>query len=408
MLALPPAKRSQSFVDILAATECPAFTARRARRAERSGAPQDPIVWKRAQGANVIDADGNRYVDFTAGFGVAAIGHQHPRWVEAVQDQSALLSHALGDLHPSDQKIALLDKLQRLAPWPGARCILGLNGSDAVESALKTAALATGKHSVLAFEGGYHGLAHGPLAACGYREAFRTPFAPQLNPQVVFSPWGEVPDPFPEVGAVLVEAIQGRGGVRLPPDGFLQALGEAAHKAGAVVIADEIFTGLARTGERWPHQALGLDADVVCIGKALGGGMPMSATLGKEHIMAAWGDSDGEAIHTGTFYGHPLASRAALETLAIIEDEALIERAQHLGDALRGQLEAAGFEVRGRGAMLGVLFDEPVLGLCQRLLTEGYVALPAGADAKVLQLVPPLTMDTELLPGFVQTLSRLS
>src|SRR5262249_51742543 len=146
-------------------------------------------VWSRAFGVNVWDVDGNRYVDLSAGFGAAAIGHGHPSVVVAVQSQAAQLAHALADLHPSDVKIALLERLSALAPFPEARVILGLSGSDAVTAGLKTAALYTKRPGILAFEGGYHGLEYGPLAACGHDERFRAPFASQLNAHVVFAPY---------------------------------------------------------------------------------------------------------------------------------------------------------------------------------------------------------------------------
>jgi 4-aminobutyrate aminotransferase / (S)-3-amino-2-methylpropionate transaminase / 5-aminovalerate transaminase len=184
-----PGALGTRLVEQLASSECPALTQRRARRSERSGAAQDPIVWAEARASNVVDADGNRFVDLSAGFGAAAIGHAHPRVVQAVQAQTARLMHALGDLQPSDVKVALLTRLAQLAPFDNARVMLGLSGADAVEAALKSALLFTKKPGVLAFLGGYHGLSHGPLAACGYSEAFRAPFAAQLNPHVVFAPY---------------------------------------------------------------------------------------------------------------------------------------------------------------------------------------------------------------------------
>jgi 4-aminobutyrate aminotransferase-like enzyme len=168
-----PGALGTRLVEQLASSECPALTQRRARRSERSGAAQDPIVWAEARASNVVDADGNRFVDLSAGFGAAAIGHAHPRVVQAVQAQTARLMHALGDLQPSDVKVALLTRLAQLAPFDNARVMLGLSGADAVEAALKSALLFTKKPGVLAFLGGYHGLSHGPLAACGYRRFVR-------------------------------------------------------------------------------------------------------------------------------------------------------------------------------------------------------------------------------------------
>ena len=184
----PGGESTRALVDLLASVECPGLTARRRRREEFTGASHDPIVWVQARGANVVDADGNRYVDMTGGFGVALLGHGHPAVVAAVQAQAATMLHALGDVYPSAQKITLEARLAALVPWH-ARVILGLSGADAIEAALKTAMLATGLPGVLAFEGGYHGLSYGALASCGYRFSFREPFAAQLNPAVRVAPY---------------------------------------------------------------------------------------------------------------------------------------------------------------------------------------------------------------------------
>ncbi|MEO0322287.1 MAG: aminotransferase class III-fold pyridoxal phosphate-dependent enzyme [Myxococcota bacterium] len=423
-----PGPRSRAFVDRLAAAESPAFTTRRARRAERAGAPMDPIVWRRAFGANVEDADGNVYVDLTAGFGVAALGHAHPAVVEAARSQLAVLPHALGDLHPSEVKVALLEALAARAPFPDARVVLGLNGSDAIEVALKTAALHTGRAGVLAFDGGYHGLAYGPVAACGFQRAFREPFAAQLNPHVRFAPYPERPEGLApalaavdaaladgKVGAVLYEPLQGRGGVRVPAPGFLEGLRERAKAAGAIAIADEIFTGLGRCGVPFlsapPGTAPDAAPDLLCLGKALAGGLPVSACVGRAEVMAAWGDPTGAALHTGTFYGHPPGCAAALAALDAMEEAELGARARKLGDGLRARLAAlAGVaEVRGLGLMVGLVPEAPrsALGLVAALLGRGYLTLPAGGAAEVLQLAPPLTIPEALLDGFVHTLASV-
>lgn len=408
MVAPPPGDRTRAFIDRLAETESPAFTARRARRREATGAPQDPIVWTHARGSNVEDTDGNRYVDLTSGFGACAVGHSHPAVVAAIGRQSERLVHALGDLHPSDVKIELLERLCALAPWD-ARAILSSNGSDAVESALKTAALATGKPGILAFEGGYHGLSFGALAACGYREGFRAPFAEQLNPHVCFAEWPSLDSArkhlqqSTNIGAILVEPIQGRGGIRVPPDGFLEGLAELAHEHDALLIADEILTGLGRCGSPWVSAGL---ADILCVGKALGAGLPVSACLARTEVMQAWGDPAGEAIHTGTFYGNPLGCAAALASLELLGE--LYARARDVGDELASRLRDDGFQVEGRGMMLGVRFDDTVLPLVHRLLQRGYLVLPAGRRAQTLELLPALTIERELLEGFVETLRELS
>ncbi len=427
-----PGPRAAALVDALARTECPALTARRARRAETSGASHDPIVWARAHGANVEDVDGNVFVDLTAGFGAAAIGHGHSRVVESIRAQTERLLHALGDVHPSDVKVALLSRLAGLAPFPDARVILGLSGADAIEAALKTAMLATKRPGVLAFVGGYHGLSYGALATCGYKDVFRAPFTDQMGAHVTFAPypaageagshhhalaavrkaWDQARAP---ISAVLFEPAQGRGGIVFPPRGFLAGLGELAHERGALLIADEIFTGLGRCGATWLSVSEGVTPDLVVTGKALGGGLPVSACLGRREVMSAWGAPGGEAIHTSTFLGHPLACAAALATLEVMENERLAERAVRVGepfrDRLRAKLSAHACVrgVRGVGLMLGVELDGGARGLriVRRLLERGYIVLPAGPDARVLSLTPPLAIEEALLDAFAVALDEV-
>jgi 4-aminobutyrate aminotransferase-like enzyme len=419
----PPGSSSERWVERLSQAECPALTARRARRQERSGAPEDPIVWTRAHGANVVDADGNIYVDLSAGFGAASVGHSHPRVVQAIQTQSERLMHALGDMQPADVKIELLSRLTKLCSEP-ARVMLGLSGSDAVEAALKTALLYTGRPGVLAFEGGYHGLSHGPLAACGFSPAFREPFSAQLSPHVVFAPYPEHTQALSaslsavsaalasgNIGAVLVEPILGRGGVVVPPDAFMPELHALCRAQGALLIADEIMTGIGRTGALFAHEHSGVCPDLVCIGKGLGGGMPVSACLGREQVMAAWGESSGAALHTGTFFGHPVSAAAALATLDVLHDEQLCERAQRSGALLLQQLaplarQAGVSAVRGRGLLVGIELEAPGHALrCMRaLLARGYITVPAAADARVISLTPPLCISVDQLLGFVAAL----
>jgi 4-aminobutyrate aminotransferase/(S)-3-amino-2-methylpropionate transaminase len=373
----------------------------------------------------VEDADGNRYVDFTSGFGVAAVGHRHPRVVAAITAQSQRLIHGLGDVYPSDVKIALLERLAKLGPWRESRVILGLSGSDAIEAALKTAALATGRPGVVGFEGGYHGLGHGPLALCGYSEGFRRPFAAQLNPHARIVPWPaetcSLEDALAPVqrcfegppatlpGAIVVEPIQGRGGVRIPPPGFLSALRALCEQHGALLIADEILTGLGRCGELL-YSLRETEPHLICIGKALGGGLPVSACLGDAAVMQAWGAPEGEALHTGTFFGHPLGAAAALAVLDVLADERLVARGAAAGASLVERLRERGLgPVRGAGLLLALHVGraQRTLALVHALLQRGYLVLPAGADASVLQLVPPLTVSDEQLAGLTESLAAV-
>lgn len=399
-----PGPRSRAWVDRLAQRECPAITARRGRRAAALGASEaDPVVWAQACGANVEDVDGNVFIDMTAGFGVASVGHRHPDVVAAGQAQLGRLPHAMGDAFPDPRRIELLERLSDLTGLDNA--ILGSSGSDAVEAALKTARIATGRSTVVAFDGGYHGLSYGALAATGYkRGAFAAPFAEQLGAHVRHVPFGSLPD-LSDVGAVLVEPIQGRGGVRVPPEGWLAQLRAACDEAGAVLILDEIYTGFGRTGTLFAFQAEGVVPDLVCLGKGMAGGSPISACVGRRDVMDAWGASRGEALHTQTFLGHPVGCAMALACIDVVVDEDLAGRAARIGAGLRERLEVFG-GVRGRGLLLGLeVPNTPQLS--RALLERGYIALPAGEEAEVLALTPPLNISEEQLDGFVATLREL-
>jgi 4-aminobutyrate aminotransferase / (S)-3-amino-2-methylpropionate transaminase / 5-aminovalerate transaminase len=405
-----PGPRSRAAVDRLARRECPAITARRARRAAALGAADaDPVVWEEALGCNVQDLDGNVLVDMTAGFGVAAAGHRNPAVVAAVERQAGRLLHAMGDAWPDIERIELLDQLCAGAGMD--RAILGSSGSDAVEAALKTARVATGRDGVLAFEGAYHGLSYGALAATAYKaDWFRAPFAGQLGAHVRHLPFGGPIPPagapvWEGVGAVLVEPLQGRGGVRVPPPGWLAELAARAAERGALLVLDEVYTGFGRTGTWLAAWHEGVRPDLVCVGKALGGGLPISACLGTAAAMDAWGASTGEALHTQTFLGHPLACAAARASLDALE--AALPGVAPAGRWFAAALEAAGFAVQGRGLMLGVAAPggpaPPVLA--RRLLSRGWLALPAGEEGEVLALSPPLTTPRAVLAAFVEALA---
>jgi acetylornithine/succinyldiaminopimelate/putrescine aminotransferase len=399
-----PGPASRAWVDRLARHECPAITARRARRAAALGASDtDPIVWAEALGANVQDVDGNLFVDLCAGFGVASVGHRHPGVVAAGQDQLARLPHAMGDAFPDPRRIELLERLCALTGMD--RVILGTSGSDAVEAAVKTALLATRRGRILAFSGAYHGLSSAPLAALGYHvDAFRGPFAAMLGTHVDHAPWGEDWPDLTPYAAVLVEPVQGRGGMRAPPPGWLERLHHAAHAAGALVIHDEIYAGLGRTGSLL---ASPLKPDLLCLGKALGGGFPISACLGTAAAMDAWGASTGEAIHTQTFLGNPVGCAMALAALDVIVGDDLPARAASEGAWLAEALLATPgvTRVTGRGLMLGAHVAD-AFGVTRRLLARGWLILPTGERGDALGFTPPLTISRTLLEGAVAALQE--
>ena len=403
--------------------------------------PDFPVFWEGAKGANVKDVDGNIFLDLTGAFGVSSAGHTPDGVVRNIQDQAGRLIHGMGDVHPPAKKVEFLEALAALGPWPDPRVILGSSGSEAVEAALKTALLVTGRPGVLAFEGAYHGLTVGSLATT-FREDFRGPFLSRLYEGVRFAPF---PDPRDgphgvreslnrvqwllregdrgdEVGAVIVEPIQGRAGVRIPPPGYLEALADLTWNSKALLIFDEIFTGLGRTGALFAFLHDGVVPDILCLGKGLGGGLPLSACVGPARIMDAWPPSSGEAIHTSTFLGNPLACAAGLSFLEELEAQGLVERSRVLGSrflaslrkALAGVAEVA--EVRGRGLFLGVEFTDPGSGMPLKgaavrvatlALREGVLVLAAGASGQVLEISPPLVITEEQMEWAVELLQKV-
>ncbi len=407
-----------------------------------------PVFWTEARGANVRDADGNVYVDLTGAFGVALTGHGDPQVRAALEGQGDRLVHGMGDVHPSEAKVRLLEGLQRVLPWGAStRTVLASTGSEAVEIALKTAHLATGRPGIVAFQGGYHGLTMGALAATA-RDDFRTPFAARLYGGVVHLPFPAEPpeggrhepgtddvesvvaalaralergapngDP---IGAVVLEPVQARGGVRVLPRRFAAALGELARTHGALVVADEVFTGLGRTGTVLASEQVGLAPDVVCLGKVLGGGLPLSACAASAEVMDAWPPSPGEALHTSTFLGHPLACAAGVAVLEQVE-AGLLARVAEAGERLRASLEARLSDVPGVGPLrgLGLLLGIPLLDqdtgrprraaaarVAARALAEGVLVLPAGDAGHVVELTPPAVLTADQAAAACDALAR--
>ena len=260
-----------------------------------------PIFWEKASGSVVTDADGHEYIDLTSAFGVANVGHAHPRVVAAVQAQASTL-HGMGDVHPPTVKVELLEALARITPDTLDYAILGLNGADSIEAALKCAAIVTGKPGVIAFGGGYHGLTGGALSVTARRD-FRDPFGARLSSLTTFIRFPRTPDEMAAVlselerrltskssgllptGAVVVEPIQGRGGVVVPPDGWLGSIRELCDRHDMMMIVDEIFTGFGRTGHWFAVEHEQVVPDLLCVGKGLGGGMPISACIGHRHSL---------------------------------------------------------------------------------------------------------------------------
>lgn len=367
-----------------------------------------PVFWREAHGCWVTDVDDNRFLDFTSAFGVASVGHCHPDVIDTIQRQCANLIHGMGDVHPSELKVALCEEITNSVPIPDAKVILSLSGSDAVESAIKTACIYTQRDAFLAFDGGYHGLALGALDATS-RLDFREPFAAQLGGFTQHLPYNCDFDALDAVlktrlfAGAIVEPILGRGGIIVPESNWLKMLSDVCREHGTLLIADEIFTGWGRTGDMFASQYENVMPDIMCIGKAMGGGLPISACVASQSVMDAWSKSEGEALHTSTFLGHPLSCAAALTTLAVIKKLDLASAARDMGrratsglDKIQNRHRDVIKEVRGRGLMLGIEVVPPLTGatIMAECLKNGLLVLPAG-DGQVIEIIPPLVIDSD-------------
>ena len=440
-----------------------------------------PIVWDRARDVHVWDVSGKKYLDLTAAFGVAAAGHANRRVVKAAQRQLARLPHAMGDVHPHARKAELARELSRLTfeRWeqfrrdelhesrkqvariksgtrvtrPSGKVIFSNSGFEAVESALKTAMLATGKQGVIAFSGAYHGLGYGALNVT-HRDFFRGPFHYQLREFGHFVPFPNNPEGqaarvprntdvrdsynsslrkvearirslfrHESIGAIVVEPVQARGGINVPPPEFLPMLRKLCDDHGALLILDEIYTGFGRTGKWFACEHSGVVPDLICLGKALTGGFPLSACVGRADLMdAAWPKSRGEAIHTSTFLGNPVGCAMALAQIEEIRRLNLCRRSAELGEFLLDALgslrlwhSALRISVRGLGLMAGLELQSPggkpageaAMRVIKKMLRQGFILLPEGEHANVISFTPPLTIARAQLAKTVKALAEV-
>lgn len=408
-----------------------------------------PIVWEKARGVRVRDPEGRTYVDLTAAFGVASAGHANPRVIQAARRQMGRLLHAMGDVHPHALKAELARELSRITfeRWsrgrPGARgasrraakTLFCNAGFEAVEAALKTAMLATGRRGVLAFEGAYHGLGYGALNAT-HRDHFRAHFRSQLGGFAQFVPFpvsaaGLEPVEARlrqrlrpgQVGAILVEPVQVRGGIHVPPPAFLPMLRRLCDEHGALLILDEIYTGFGRTGRWFACEHSRVAPDLICLGKALTGGFPLSACVGRADLMdRAWPPSAGEAIHTSTFLGHPVGCAMALAQIREIDRLGLVERSAGLGEHLLERLAALcevrrslSLACRGLGLLAGLEVREldaspatsSALRIVKAMLHLGFLVLPEGEHANVISFTPPLTLTKRQLDTAMDALASI-
>jgi len=421
------------------------LTKRRAAAVSAGVGMTMPVFAARAAGGIVEDVDGNRLIDLGSGIAVTTIGSSAPRVVDAVRAQVADFTHTCFMVTPYEEYVAVAEQLNRLAPGSGEkRSVLFNSGSEAVENAVKIARSYTKKSAVVAFDHAYHGRTNMTMALTAksmpYKSGFG-PFAPEIYRAPLSYPFrdglidkematdGELAARraidiiSKQVGAdnlaaIIIEPIQGEGGFIVPAEGFLPALLDWCRENNVVFIADEVQTGIARTGAMFACEHEGIEPDLICIAKGIADGLPLSAVTGRAEIM----DAPHPSGLGGTYGGNPLACAAALATFATIEADGLIERARQIERLMKERLQALQAaddrigDVRGRGAMIAVEFvkpdtAEPDAALTNALATAaaaaGVIVLTAGTFGNVVRFLPPLTISDELLTEGLDVLTGL-
>lgn len=359
-----------------------------------------------AAGVIITDINGKEYIDCLGGYGVFSLGHRHPRIVEAVKTQL--------DLMPMSSKVLfnkpmadLAELMAEITPGDLTYSFFGNSGTEAVEGALKLAKIHTGRNKVISMINSFHGKTLGALSATG-RDLFRDPFQPLLS-GFVHVPFGdaaavaEIIDA--DTAAVIVEPIQGEGGIIVPPDDYLLSLRQLCDHHGALLICDEVQTGMGRTGKMFASDHYGVTPDILTTAKALGGGvMPIGAFTARPEIFEKYVTSP--FLHTSTFGGNPLACAAAIETIKVIFEENLVdkaaikghyfmERLQVLADHFPGVIQ----EVRGKGLMIGVELTKEGIGglLMSELINKGVLVAYTLNNPKVIRIEPPLIIEKETI-----------
>src|SRR3990172_3562825 len=395
------------------------------------------LVVERGIGSWIETISGDRYLDYTCGIGVTNTGHAHPRVVAAIAEQAGLIIHAQQNILYHKPGLELHERLPRT--FPGLRdgeeagLFLSNSGAEAVEAAVKLAKYATRRPAVIAFRGGFHGRPPGAMAPPSSGVKYRGHYEPLLGgvhfapfPYALRNPTGQTDEAalafslagieeifatliYPDdVAAFLVEPILGEGGYVVPPDGFLPALRELADRHGILLIADEVQSGVGRTGKMWATQWYDARPDIVVMAKGIASGMPLSGIMARRSLL----DRFGPGAHGGTYGGNAVACAAALATLDVIESEDLLANAAHQGERLLAGIRSAAegrpsvAEVRGRGLMIGIEFADPETlaprpDLAKALLHEAFerklLLLSCGTFGQVVRVIPPLiTTDEEV------------
>jgi len=366
--------------------------------------PKRDAVLVRGQGAKLYDENDREYIDCAAGIGVANIGHCHPTVVAALQKQVAELMVVPNTLY-NDKRSRLLEKLVTVAPAAITRAYLCNSGSEAVEAALKFARVSTGRTEYVTAMRGFHGRTMGAVSAT-FTKKYRDPFAP-LIPGFSYVPLNKIEKLEAAVtdktAAVMLELVQGEGGVNLADHDYIAAARKLCDERGALLIVDEIQTGFCRTGKFFACEHHDLQPDMITVAKAIAGGVPMGATLLSDKIKVEPG------MHGTTFGGNPIACAAALSAISVMEDEDLSGRATEMGDYFEQKLMSVDLpqvrSIRRRGLMIGIELKGKSQPVLEALMDRGVIALPAGAT--VLRLLPPLVIEKAELDVMIGHLHEL-
>ncbi|MEM2926515.1 MAG: aspartate aminotransferase family protein [Candidatus Bathyarchaeia archaeon] len=352
-----------------------------------------PILAVKGKGASIWDYEGKEYIDCMGAYGVAIVGHCHPKIVEAIKHQAERLIACHASIY-NDIRAEFLEKLTSLAPTL-PRVFLSNSGAEAVECAIKLARKHTRRKEIVAMMGGYHGKTFGALSVT-WNPRYREPFEPLLQ-GIRFIPYGNLDRAkeaiTSETAAVIAEPIQGESGVIIPPPEFLKGIKEICKEKGALLILDEVQTGFGRTGRLWAWEHFEAEPDIMCLAKGIAGGIPMGATLAREEVMASLAKGD----HSSTFGGNPLACASASAVIDVVLEEGLPRRAKELGDFFRDGLKKLQLQysvvrdVRGMGLMLAMDLRFPVRDVLFGALEKGALLLYSGRTT--LRFLPPLVIE---------------
>lgn len=352
-----------------------------------------PVVLTHGKGALVWDINGKEYVDCSSSYGVAALGHCHPKIVEAIKAQSEQLI-TCHSCYYNDKRAEFIDKLIKITPKGLNKAFLSNSGAESVECALKLARKATGKTEIIAVMGSYHGKTMGALSVT-WDKKYREPFMPLIPDVKHVAPdnAAKIAEAITEkTAAVILEPVRGEGGIRVPPSGYFQEVREICNKRGVLLIFDEVQSSFGRTGKLFGGENWGVTPDIMCLAKPFAGGLPIGITVAKDTIMASL--KLGE--HTTTFSGSPLVCAAGCAAIDALMDEKLADKAASNGKYFKMQLEGLAEkhkiikEVRGLGLMLGVEMRYEVYGVLLKALNKGLLVIDAGRT--VLRLLPPLVI----------------